>query len=203
MSHNTKGIFSSMKNQTSEGINHTTHANKKKNFPEKGFLYLQNDGASGYDYDTAEKKIEELMVNDVIDQSYKIINPITNVQNLPPEAELDIFLEISDGNEFYIQPSIFNSSQITTPLLNETTSAILNTAATPKHHFDEKKIYIKSLEDTLLSKIAAKKSHLFSCIFDLRNDITLLKENNDSNDEKKGCYCSVRKSIFLNQKITF
>ena len=114
MSHNTKGIFSSMKNQTSEGINHTTHANRKKKFPEKGFLYLQNDGASGYDYDTAEKKIEELMINDVIDQSYKIINPITNVQNLPPEAEVDIFLRFQMVTSFIFNPPylIHHKSQL-------------------------------------------------------------------------------------------
>ena len=31
----------------------------------------------------------------------------------------------------------------------------------------------------LLSKTAALKSHFFNDIFDLRNDITLLKENNE------------------------
>ena len=80
--------------------------------------------------------------------------------------------------------------------MNATTTAILNTAATPKHHSDERKIYTKSLEDTLLSKIAELKSHLFSYIFDLRNDITLLKEDNDSNNEKKGM-------LLLHEKINF
>ena len=55
------------------------------------------------------------------------------------------------------------------------TSPIFNIAATPKHYSDDIKTHIKSLNDKLLSKIAALKSHLLNYIFDLRNDITLLK----------------------------
>ena len=40
-------------------------------------------------------------------------------------------------------------------------------------------IHIKSLEDKLLSKIAALNSHFFNDSFDVRNDIMLLKENNE------------------------
>ena len=65
--------------------------------------------------------------------------------------------------------------------MNAATTPILNTAATPKHHSDDIETHIvKSLEDKLLSKIAALKSHFFNDIFDLRNNyITLLKENNE------------------------
>ena len=78
----------------------------------------------------------------------------------------------------------------TTLIVNVGTTLILNTAATPKHHTDDIETHIKSLEDKLLSKIAALKSHFFNDIFDLRNDITLLKENSekekpaDSNNKK-------------------
>ena len=125
------------------------------------------------------------MENGVIDQitiyynqSYKIINPVTEVLNLPPDDEVEIFPEISDSSNFDSQPSQFNLSNIT-PIVNVATTPILNTAATPKHS-DDIKTHIKSLEDKLLSKIAALKSHFFNDIFDLRNNyITLLKENNE------------------------
>ena len=74
--------------------------------------------------------------------------------------------------------------------MNVATTPTLNTAATPKYHSDDKETHIKSLEDKLLGKTAALKLHLFNDIFDWRNDITLLKENNekekpsDSNNEK-------------------
>ena len=125
------------------------------------------------------------MENGVIDQitiyynhSYKISNPVTEVLNLPPDDEVEIFPEISDSSDFDSQPSQFNLSNIT-PIVNVATTPILNTAATPKHS-DDIKTHIKSLEDKLLSKIAALKSHFFNDIFDLRNNyITLLKENNE------------------------
>ena len=67
---------------------------------------------------------------------------------------------------------------------------------------DDIETQIKSLEDKLLSKIAALKQHLFNDIFDLRNDITLLKENNekeklsDSSNEKD-------EVLLLKEKIKF
>ena len=63
--------------------------------------------------------------------------------------------------------------------MNVATTPTLNTAATPKHHSDNIETHIKSLEDKLRSKIAALKSHFFINIFDLRKNITLLKENNE------------------------
>ena len=74
--------------------------------------------------------------------------------------------------------------------MNVATTPTLNTAATPKHHSNDKETQIKSLEDKLHSEIAALKSHFFINIFDLRKNITLLKENNekekpaDSNNKK-------------------
>ena len=62
---------------------------------------------------------------------------------------------------------------------NSTTTPILNTATTPKHHSNDLETHVKSLEDKLLSKIAALQSHFFNNICELRKDITLLKENNE------------------------
>ena len=53
---------------------------KKKQNAAKFFTYLQNNGTSSYD--SVVKEIQELMVNKVIDQSYKIINPVTGFKSL-------------------------------------------------------------------------------------------------------------------------
>ena len=54
------------------------------------------------------------MVNGVIDQSYKIINPVTNVQNLPPEAEVDLFLRFQTVTNLIFNPPylIHHKSQL-------------------------------------------------------------------------------------------
>ena len=101
------------------------------------------------------------MENGVIDQSYKIINPVTEVLNLPPDDEVEICSEISDSNDLDSQQSQLSLSNIT-PIVNVATTPILNTATTPKHHSDDIETHIKSLEDKLLSKIAALKSDLFN-----------------------------------------
>ena len=116
----------------------------------------------------------------------------------PSDDESEICLEISDNNDFDSQPSQFYSSSIT-PIVNVATTPILNTAATPKHHSDDIETDIKSLEDKLLSKIAALKSHLFNDVFDLRDDITLLKENNEKEKQliqimRKTKYCCSKKN---------
>ena len=117
------------------------------------------------------------MENGIINQSYKIIDPVTEVLNLPPDDEVAICSEISGSNDLDSQPSQLSSSNIT-PIVNPATTTILNTAKTPKHS-DDIETLIKSLEDKLLSKIAALQSHFFKGIFDLRKDIMLLKENNE------------------------
>ena len=54
---------------------------------------------------------------------------------------------------------------------------------------------IKSLEDKQLSKIAALNSHFFNDIFDFRNDIMLLKENNEK--EKRSDSNNKRDEVML------
>ena len=56
-------------------------------------------------------------------------------------------------------------------------------------------IHIKSLEDKLLSKIAALNSHFFNDSFDVRNDIMLLKENNEK--EKRSDPNNKRDEVML------
>ena len=68
---------------------------------------------------------------------------------------------------------------------------------------------IKSLEDKLLSKIASLQSHFFNDIFDLKKDITLLKENNkkekpaDLNMKKDGVMLLREKIKFLELENSF
>ena len=148
------------------------------------------------------------MENGVIDQSYKIINPAIEVLNLPPDDEVEICSEISDSNDFDSELSQFNSSN-RTPIENVATTPILNTAASPKHHSDDIETHIKLVEDKLLSKIAALKWHLFSDIFDWRNDIMLLKENNgkekpaDSNNKKDEVLLLKEKTKLLESENSF
>ena len=54
---------------------------------------------------------------------------------------------------------------------------------------------IKSLEDKQLSKIATLNSHFFNDIFDFRNDIMLLKENNEK--EKRSDSNNKRDEVML------
>ena len=155
-----------MENQILKTINHIKYVSKKKHCPVKIFNYLQNNGASNYDYDSVVNKIQELMENGIINQSYKIIDPVTKVFNLPPDDEIEICSEISGSDGLDSQPSQISSSNIT-PTVNVATAPTLNTTKTPKHHSDDIEILIKSLEDKLFSKIAALQSHFFNDIFDL------------------------------------
>ena len=60
----------------------------------KIFNYLQNDGASNYNY-SLKNEIAELRNNEIIDETFKITNPIEEVLNFP-EDDVDITSENSD-----------------------------------------------------------------------------------------------------------
>ena len=55
------------------------YVSKKKHFLVKIFNYLQNNGPSNIGHDSVVKKIQGLMVTRIIDQSYKIIDSVTEV----------------------------------------------------------------------------------------------------------------------------
>ena len=94
-------------------------------------------------------------------------------------------------------------------IVNVATTPILNKAATTKHHSSDIETHIKSLEDKLLSKIAALQSHFFNDIFNLRKDIALLKENNEKGktanlNNKKDEVMSLKEKIkFLESENSF
>ena len=142
-----------MENQILKAINHIKYVSKKKHCPAKIFNYLQINGGSNYYYDSVVNKIQEFMENEVIDQSYKITDLVTEVLNLPDD-EVEICSEISEVTILTVNhPNLVQHNSTTTP--------ILNTATTPKHHSNDLETHIKSLEDKLLSKIAALHSHFF------------------------------------------
>ena len=85
-----------IENQIFKAINHIKYISKKKPFTLKIFNYLQNNYASNYDYHSVEAKLNELKSNGIIDDSYKIINPIQDVMNSVTEDEVIIYSENSE-----------------------------------------------------------------------------------------------------------
>ena len=55
----------------------------------KIFNYLLNNGASNYNYESLENETAELRNNGIIDETFKITNPIEEVLNFP-EDDVDI-----------------------------------------------------------------------------------------------------------------
>ena len=110
-------------NQILRVINHIKYVSKKKPCTLKIFNYQQNYEASHYDYESLENEITELRNNGIIDETFKIINPIEEVLNFP-EDDVDIISENSDISCLKTQ-----SSQIDEE--NEATSSLNNNTLTP------------------------------------------------------------------------
>ena len=85
-----------IENQILKAINHIKYISKKKPCTLEIFNYLQNNYASNYDYHSVEAKLNELKSNGIIDDSYKIINPIQEVMNFVTEDEVIIYSENSE-----------------------------------------------------------------------------------------------------------
>ena len=78
-----------MDDQILRRINHIKYVSKKKPSTFKIFNYLQNNGASNYNYESLENETAELRNNEIIDETFKITNPIEEVLNFP-EDDVDI-----------------------------------------------------------------------------------------------------------------
>ena len=65
-----------IENQILKAINHIKYISKKKPCTLEVFNYLQSNYASKYDYHSVEDELNELKSNGIINDSYKIINPI-------------------------------------------------------------------------------------------------------------------------------
>ena len=112
-----------IENQILKTINHIKYISKKKPLTLKIFNYLQNDYASNYDYHSVEAKLNELKSNGIIDDSYKIINPIQEVMNFVTEDEVIIYSENSEdeSNDPHrtATPTKIIGPEITTQVVNK------------------------------------------------------------------------------------
>ena len=72
-----------MDNQLLRAINHIKYLSKKKLCTVKIFNYLENNWDSNYDYESLRNEIAELRNNGIIDETFKITNPIKEVLNFP------------------------------------------------------------------------------------------------------------------------
>ena len=112
-----------IENQILKAINH-----KKKPCTLKIFNYLQNNYASNYDYHSVEVKLNELKSNGIIDDSYKMINPIQEVMNFVTKNEMTICSEnfedeSNDPHRTATSPKIIGP-EITTQVENMSTTQV-------------------------------------------------------------------------------
>ena len=173
-----------MDNQVLRAINRIKYASKKKSCTVKIFNYLQNNGASNYDYESLENGIAELRNNGIIDKTFKITNPIEGVMNFP-EDDVDI-TENSDISCLNTQSSQVDKENDATPSLKNNTPAP-NPQAVFSSDFE---ILFQSLQDRFNSKILAIKSYLLDEVYDLKNELKVLQdncltENSDSNEKEE------------------
>ena len=125
---------------------------RKKPNTLKIFNYLQNDGASNYNY-SLKNEIAELRNNEIIDETFKITNPIEEVLNFP-EDDVDITSENSDISCLNTQSSQVDEENDATPSLNNNTLTP-NSQAVFSSDFE---ILFQSLEDKLSHKVISFRS---------------------------------------------
>ena len=142
-------------NQVLRAISHIKYVSKKNPSALKIFNYLQNYRAFKYNYESLENEIAELRNNEIIDETFKIANPIEEVLNFP-EDDVDMTLENSDISSLNRQSSqIDEENDAITSLNNKTLTP--NPQAVFPSDFE---ILFQSLEDILNCKISAIKSYL-------------------------------------------
>ena len=123
--------------QILKAINHIRYISKKKP-----------------DNHSVEDKLNEWKLNEIIDDSYKIINPIQEVMNFVTEDEVIIYSENSedesnDPHRTATSPKIIRP-EITTQVVNT------NTSQEPQESdINVTKVQLQNLENTLFGKILA------------------------------------------------
>ena len=174
-----------MENQILKAINHIKYISKKEPCTLKIFNYLQNDYASNYDYHSVEDKSNELKSNGIIDDSYKIINPIQEVMNFVTEDEVTIYSENSedesnDPHRTATSPKI-NTPEITTPVVN------ISTTQEPQEcGINVTKARLQSLENKLFGKILVSKPYFMDEILSLKYEIKVYKINGNVQELSTG-----------------
>ena len=159
---------------------------RKKPNTLKIFNYLQNDGASNYNY-SLKNEIAELRNNEIIDETFKITNPIEEVLNFP-EDDVDITSENSDISCLNTQSSQVDEENDATPSLNNNTLTPNLQAVFP----NDFEILFQSLEYKLNGKISAVESYILDEVYDLKNELKVLQdnyltENSESNEKEEIC----------------
>ena len=142
-------------NQVLRAISHIKYVSKKNPSALKIFNYLQNYRAFKYNYESLENEIAELRNNEIIDETFKIANPIEEVLNFP-EDDVDMTLENSDISSLNRQSSQIDEENDAIPSLNNKTLTPNPQAVFPSDF----EILFQSLEDILNCKISATKSYL-------------------------------------------
>ena len=142
-------------NQVLRAISHIKYVSKKNPSALKIFHYLQNYRAFKYNYESLENEIAELRNNEIIDETFKIANPIEEVLDFP-EDDVDMTLENSDISSLNRQSSQIDEENDAIPSLNNKTLTPNPQAVFPSDF----EILFQSLEDILNCKISAIKSYL-------------------------------------------
>ena len=144
----------------------------------KIFNYLQNNYTSNYDYHSLEAKLNELKSNGIIDDSYKIMNPMQEVMNFVTEDEVIIYSENSEheSNDPHrtARPTKIIGPEITTQVVN------MSTTQEPKESdINVTKGQLQNLENKLVGKILAFKSYFMDEILSLKDQIKDYKINDN------------------------
>ena len=159
-----------------EAINHIKYISKKKPCTLKIYNYLQNNYASNFDYHSVEAKLNELKANGIINDSYKIINPIQEVMNFVTEDEVTICSENSEDepNDPHrtVTPTKISGPEITTQVVNKST-----TEDPKESDINVINGQLQNLENKLVGKILALKSYFMDEILSLMDQIKDYKIN--------------------------
>ena len=161
-----------MDNQVLRAINRIKYVSKKKPSTLKIFIFLQKNGASNYNYESLENEIAKLRNSGIIDETFKITNPIEEVF-IFPEDDVDITSENSNISCLSIQSPQVDEKNDATPSLDNNTLTPNPQAVFPSAF----EILFQSLEDKLSGKISAIKSCLLDEVYDLKNELKVLQVN--------------------------
>ena len=108
-----------MKIEILKAIEHIKNVSKKKAEPVKIFNYLQNNiPTSNYDYQSVVEKLQELISSGVIDNKYRIINPIVENQNLTQEDDM-LSAQTPDDITITLSPTSPTPTELTTVMTND------------------------------------------------------------------------------------
>ena len=152
-----------MDNQVLRAINHIKYVSNKRPCTVKISNYLQKNVASNCDYEVLENAITESMNNGIVDETFKITNPIEEVSNYQQD-DVDIIPENSDISCINIQSSQVDEEYDGIPFLKNITLTPNPQVVFP-NNID---VLFQSLEGKLNGKISTKKSYLLDEVCDLK-----------------------------------